>query len=126
VHGHWSIDESTIVLAIVRDDAPLQIQDKKFIEGVLEPRLRSATASEEGERSAVSRIRTLLDPGAGALLVSRDKRATLVVVELKRRARGVPELRRLAPIGMPLAGCARELFDFTGRTGSWRSAPCQR
>src|SRR5258707_200786 len=73
---------STIVLALVRDDAPLQIQDKKFIGGVLEPRLRSATTPKEDQRSAVTRIRPLLDPGAGALLESRDKKATLVVVEL--------------------------------------------
>src|SRR5260370_34653214 len=39
---------STIVLAIVRDGTPLQVQDKKFIVEVLGPGLRSATMSESG------------------------------------------------------------------------------
>jgi putative drug exporter of the RND superfamily len=89
---------STVVLILVRDDVPLQPQDKKFVHDVLAPALNSATASEAGERPIVSRVRTLADPGAGALLLSGDKRATLVVIELATPfldRRNVPVVERV-------------------------------
>jgi RND superfamily putative drug exporter len=99
---------SNMVLVLYRDQAGpgLLEQDKKFIEDVLEPRLRGiadslgglaneAPSSEEPlfgdeasepatpkKRSIISHIHTPNAPGTGALLVSPDGKALLVVLEL--------------------------------------------
>src|SRR5262245_57601471 len=99
---------SNVVLVLTRadDDPGALARDRKFVEDVLEPGLRQIAESEgglagelapsdeplfgdEGDRPApaakraiIKRIRTPNAPGAGGLLVSRDGRAMLVVVEL--------------------------------------------
>jgi RND superfamily putative drug exporter len=71
---------STIVLVASRADAELQAEDKRFIKDVLVPRVRDTEPGEGGRN--VTHIRSFADQGSGALLVSRDKHATLVVMEL--------------------------------------------
>jgi RND superfamily putative drug exporter len=101
---------SSIVLVLSRaGSSPGQLQsDLKFIEDDLYPSLRQIAEAEGGlaservasdeplfdgegsappaprpkKRSIIARIRTPNAPGAGALLVSPDRRALLVVVEL--------------------------------------------
>src|SRR5438132_9439965 len=99
---------STIALVLHRkDDEPGHLdRDRQFISDVLEPELRKIAESEGGlasepvpdegplfddegkppeqskERSIIARIRTPNAPGSGALLVSPDERAMLVVLEL--------------------------------------------
>jgi RND superfamily putative drug exporter len=100
---------STIVLVLHRaDNDPGHLQrDLKFIDDVLEPRLRNIADAEGGlaseaapsdeplfgdeapaapkkpkPKSIILRIRTPNAPGSGALLVSPDGQALLVVVEL--------------------------------------------
>src|SRR5438552_18630269 len=101
------LSRSTIALVLHRkDDEPGHLdRDRQFISYVLEPELRKIAESEGGlaseavpdegplfdegkppeqpkERSIIARIRTPNAPGAGALLVSPDKQAMLVVLEL--------------------------------------------
>jgi RND superfamily putative drug exporter len=98
---------STIVLVLHRDESTRgQLQrDLKFIDESLEPALRAIAKSEGGlageinpdeplfgdedtapakpeKRSIIARIHTPNAPGAGALLVSPDHRAMLVVLDL--------------------------------------------
>jgi RND superfamily putative drug exporter len=98
---------SNIVLVLHRDGPPDLRADLAFLADVLEPGLRRIAADEGGlaaepapttgdlfdgdsankpaappRRSVMYRIRTPNAPGAGALLVSPDRRALLVVVEL--------------------------------------------
>jgi RND superfamily putative drug exporter len=99
---------SNIVLVLHRaaSDAAQRERDLAFIENVLEPGLRQIAAAEGGlagraapsdeplfvdeeapaapaqQRSVISRIRTPNAPGTGALLISPDGRALLVVLEL--------------------------------------------
>ncbi len=97
---------STIVLVLHRDETTKgQLpRDLKFIEDSLEPGLRAIAESEGGlagevdlneplfgddtapakpkKRSIIARIHTPNAPGAGALLVSPDHRALLVVLDL--------------------------------------------
>jgi RND superfamily putative drug exporter len=100
---------SNIVLVLSRDTAAPQDRDRyrKFIEEELEPGLYQIAADEGGlasqpgssdeplfsdegpaasskppKRSIIAHIRTPAAPGTGALLVSPDSRAMLVVVDL--------------------------------------------
>ncbi len=94
---------STIVLVIRRlsNEEGLNDQDRQFIEKVLKKRLVEIIENEggfakEGEnsQSVVSRIRTPNDKYVGNLLISEDKKAALVVLELitefnEHRNRGI-------------------------------------
>jgi RND superfamily putative drug exporter len=98
---------SNVALVVVDNEGGHLERDRKFIEDVLEPRLRKIAEEEGGlaseappseeplfpgeaelpkqptqRRSIISRIRTPNAPGSGALLVSADSKALLVVVEL--------------------------------------------
>ncbi|HEV3119054.1 MAG TPA: MMPL family transporter, partial [Gemmataceae bacterium] len=82
---------SSIVLVLAREQnsAGLGEQDQKFIAQVLTPALK-AIAQEAGDGGSdvepvIARIRTPEEPGVGALLLSRDKKAALVLVELRTR-----------------------------------------
>ena len=91
---------SSIVLVVRRDEdgAGLSEQDRQFIRQILTPALKGLAGSNA---AVVARIRSPDDPGVGALLVSRDNRAALVVVELTTRYRDprnwdmVAEMERL-------------------------------
>lgn len=74
---------SSVVLVLSRTGEQLQDRDRQFIEEKLTPRLKERVADIGGQSPLVTRVRTFADPGAGALLVSRDKQATLVAVEVK-------------------------------------------
>ena len=78
-----------------RTDGILRDRDFSFIEQSVKPGLLQIAEAEGGlaaqadaaptdgdHRSIMAIIRTSKDPGSGALLVSEDKKATLVVVEL--------------------------------------------
>src|SRR5262245_53311444 len=116
---------SNVVLVVQRDSGSAGLdREKRFIEDVLEPGLRRIAAAAGGlasepvasdeplfpdedkpdapatpaERPIVARIRTPNAPGAGALLVSDDGQALLVVVELTtefRSARNWPVIARI-------------------------------
>jgi RND superfamily putative drug exporter len=105
-------DSSVVLVVSREEDATgLRDQDKKFIAQILTPALKKMAEEEgspaaqdagsgagvaggdipsEGNRPAstalgqpvIARIRAPEDPGVGALLLSRDKRAALVLVEL--------------------------------------------
>src|SRR6267142_1976451 len=70
---------SAIVLVLARQGEELQDQDKMFVQQVLAPRLKQATAAAGDGASIVPRIRTLGDEASDVLLVSQDRQATLVV-----------------------------------------------
>ncbi|MCI0681373.1 MAG: MMPL family transporter [Gemmataceae bacterium] len=87
---------STIVVVLRRQGEPLRQEDKDFIALELEPALDDLLFTEQraptangGERSTpppaavIDSIQSLNKKGAGPLFVSRDKQATVVVVELK-------------------------------------------
>jgi putative drug exporter of the RND superfamily len=74
---------SAIVLVASRADRDLSPDDLGFIEGVLVPRLQQAIQDEPGWESVFSRIRSPSAGPTGLLLRSRDRRAALVVIELK-------------------------------------------
>src|SRR5262249_18511393 len=67
---------SSVVLVLSRTGEHPQDRDRQFIEQALTPRLKEQVAGIGGQSPVVNRIRSLADPGAGALLVSRDKQAT--------------------------------------------------
>ncbi|HEV3444183.1 MAG TPA: MMPL family transporter, partial [Gemmataceae bacterium] len=97
---------SNIVLVLHQSGAPQLERNLKFIEDVLEPGLRRIAEAEGGlasevapsdeplfgdqgapsaepkRRSIIARIRTPNAPGLGALLISEDKQALLVLLEL--------------------------------------------
>jgi RND superfamily putative drug exporter len=73
---------SNIVLVVARQGKELQDQDKKFIEQVLAPRLKQATAGAGDGESIVARIRTPTEQATEILLGSKDRQAALVVIEL--------------------------------------------
>jgi RND superfamily putative drug exporter len=97
---------SNIVLVLHQTGAPQLERNLKFIEDVLEPGLRriadaegglasevapsdeplfgdqGAPSAEPKRRSIIARIRTPNAPGLGALLISEDKQALLVLLEL--------------------------------------------
>jgi RND superfamily putative drug exporter len=73
---------SNILVVVVRQGAELRDEDKQFIERVLAPQLKQATTQASAGEPIVARIRTLAEQGADVLLVSQDRQATLVVLEL--------------------------------------------
>ncbi len=68
-----------IVLVVWRRQGTLSDADEDFIDDGLSARLWHLA---EDQPSLVKNIRTLGEPGAGALLVSPDRAATLIVLEL--------------------------------------------
>jgi RND superfamily putative drug exporter len=75
---------SSIAVVLWRDEARLASEDKQFITGVLAPRLEALfTSAEVDQPSLLTRIRTLADRGSGALLVSPDRKASLILMELR-------------------------------------------
>lgn len=92
--GHRA--ESSIVIVLTRegDRQELTEADRRFITDVLRPELeriaegggRAGADRADGDRrreSIVGRILTFQDQEAGALLISEDRRASLVIIELK-------------------------------------------
>jgi RND superfamily putative drug exporter len=71
-----------IVLVLSRQGGKLRDEDDVFIEQTLTPALNNMSKGEKDRASLVKRIRTPADGTAGALLVSQDKQAALVVVDL--------------------------------------------
>jgi putative drug exporter of the RND superfamily len=72
---------STVVVALSREDREILDTDRQFISQILTPRLDELAIAGHGE-AIVSQILTSEDTDAGVLLISPDKKATLVVVEL--------------------------------------------
>ncbi len=99
---------SSVVIVLYRADGPLRQDDKHFADRelrnglfkiaedkgglagaedpgekriILRPDLAQPEAPKKG-RSIIARIRDYYDPGAGPFLVSADKKATLVVIDL--------------------------------------------
>jgi putative drug exporter of the RND superfamily len=76
---------SNIAIVLSRTDHELTDADRDFVRDKLKKGLQKIaadTANEKGEGPVVS-IHTVEERGAGALLASEDKKAMLVVVELK-------------------------------------------
>ncbi len=71
---------SSVVLVIRRQDDKLQEADKTFVQRELSPRIRALADEKVGE--SINNLRTFAEEGAGLLLISPDRKATLVVVEL--------------------------------------------
>jgi RND superfamily putative drug exporter len=92
-----SYTASSVVLALSREGAELAERDRSFIADVLTPRLEDL-ADDEDLAPILGATRSLADRGVGALLVSPDRRATLVLVELatpfidRRNARVVAKI----------------------------------
>jgi RND superfamily putative drug exporter len=78
-----SYSGSSVVVVLTREAQQLTEQDRKFVEEELSSRLWDLTESHGGQQPVATRVRTLEDPGVGALLVSPDRRATLALVELE-------------------------------------------
>jgi RND superfamily putative drug exporter len=74
---------SSIAVVLWRDEAKLTSQDKQIITGVLAPKLEVLFTTEVDHPSILTRIRTLADRGSGALLVSPDRKASLILMELR-------------------------------------------
>jgi putative drug exporter of the RND superfamily len=70
---------SSVVLLYWREDGPLQDADRKFIEEEVAAAVGELATQPE---SGINTIRTLADPQVGTLLVSGDRKATVVLVEL--------------------------------------------
>jgi RND superfamily putative drug exporter len=85
---------SNIVIVLCRTDQELRDEDRSFVRDVVKPNLLQLAEEEggladeitptksTGTPPLIADIRTLLDRGMGALLVSADRQATLVLVEL--------------------------------------------
>ncbi len=71
---------SSVVLVFARAEGPLQEKDKQFIEREVAPGVGAIAAADP--ENIITSVRTLAERRAGALLVSPDKQATLVLVEL--------------------------------------------
>jgi RND superfamily putative drug exporter len=74
---------SAIVVVVTREDGELQGDDRDFIELTLTDRVKEAVEGDEEEETPLVLLRSPGDPGAGALLVSQDRQAALVVAELR-------------------------------------------
>jgi uncharacterized membrane protein YdfJ with MMPL/SSD domain len=89
---------SSVVLVLSREKEQLLDQDKNFIEQDLQPGLNRIAEEEGGladassnaaqSKSVIARIQTLNDEGIGTFLVSDDKKATLVIIDLTIGVRG--------------------------------------
>jgi RND superfamily putative drug exporter len=73
---------SSIVLVLWREGEKLTAQDRYFITDELAQDLGKLALLTDGHPPLITRIRTLADPGCGALLVGPDHRATLILMEL--------------------------------------------
>jgi RND superfamily putative drug exporter len=85
---------SNVVIVVSRADEELRDEDRAFVKEVVKPALtrlaaeeggladKDEGAGETGQALIVAAIRTLDDSGSGALLISANRRATLVVIEL--------------------------------------------
>jgi putative drug exporter of the RND superfamily len=86
---------SNVVFVLHRSGEKLTSQDYQFVDKVLKPGLERIAEQEGGlddlhavnrstaeKRSTIWKISSARDPGSGALLISPDHQATLVVVEL--------------------------------------------
>ncbi len=89
---------SNVVIVVNRADEELRPEDRTFIKDIVKPALvrlaqeeggfadkdePSAATNPDAEKTPiVAALRTLDDPGSGPLLVSANRRATLVVLEL--------------------------------------------
>ncbi len=77
---------SSVVIVVRRESHELIPEDEAFIESVLKPRLEQIRAAEEathaGGKSLIASVRTFKDPLMGRLLVSADRKASLVIVAL--------------------------------------------
>jgi putative drug exporter of the RND superfamily len=73
---------STIAVVIARAGEKLQPQDRHFVDKVLAPALEDLALNEK-DSTLVTRIRTPADEEGGILLVSPDKQAALIVLELE-------------------------------------------
>jgi RND superfamily putative drug exporter len=85
-----------IALVFARQDGPLQEGDRAFVEKEVAPGLSEIALADED--TPVTSIRTLSQEGVGALLVSPDKKATIVLLELKtsmQEAANIPLLKRI-------------------------------
>src|SRR5436309_96728 len=78
---------SNVVIVLARESEDIRDEDRTFIDRALKPGL-AQIADEQGQPSVVARVRAPTDQGTGALLVSGDKRAALVAVELTTEALG--------------------------------------
>src|SRR5262245_15035311 len=79
---------SSVVVIAFREGGALGDADKKFIDQVLTPALKKLAAQETGAARGeriIARIRAPGDKGVGALLLSSDKQAALVLVEFTTR-----------------------------------------
>ena len=72
---------STVVLVLCREAGEILDSDRQFISQVLTPKLDDLALAEQTD-PVISQILTSENSDAGALLVSPDKKATIVVVEL--------------------------------------------
>ena len=70
---------SSVVIVVRHESAHLDDRDREFITDILVPRLQ-AIQKEPG--SIIGKVRAFDDPQIGQLLVSEDKKASLVIVEL--------------------------------------------
>jgi RND superfamily putative drug exporter len=89
---------SSVVLVLRRDGdgAGLSDRDREFVKRSLVPALRLQAA--EAGNSEITHIRSPDDPGVGALLVSQDKKAAVVVAELSTPYRDPRNWETLARI----------------------------
>src|SRR5438309_4266190 len=102
---------SSVVVIAFRESGELGQADKKFIDQVLTPALKKMTAQETGAARAeriVARIRAPGDKGVGALLLSRDKQAALVLVEFTTRYNDKRNWPTIAQVEEILAGLRRD------------------
>src|SRR5205085_3253301 len=72
---------SSIVIVLGLENEGLRDEDRAFIDGSLKPGIKQIQ-DEQKPASVIARVRAPTDQGTGALLVSGDKHAGLVVVEL--------------------------------------------
>jgi RND superfamily putative drug exporter len=89
---------SSVVLVLRRDGdgAGLSDRDREFLRRSLTPALKEQAA--EAGNSEITHIRSPDDPGVGALLVSQDKKAAVVVAELSTPYRDPRNWETLARI----------------------------
>ncbi|MDB5312008.1 MAG: hypothetical protein JWO38_6210 [Gemmataceae bacterium] len=73
---------SSIVLVLSREEGELRDEDRRFIDHQLTPQVKAIADTQAGPEM-VTRVRGPADQGVRTLLVSPDKMAALVVVELK-------------------------------------------
>jgi RND superfamily putative drug exporter len=125
-------DQARSNIAIVLVDPSGQVErNKKFIDDMLEPKLRKIAKEEGGlvgeagnneplfsteptpepKRLLIQSIRTPNSPGVGALLVSEDRKALLVAVELTNEF--------LSDTNWPTIGRVESLVDSLKREGTF-------